>query len=69
MIYGIAADPVTASGGRPAEEVPLRRLMKYLCSNATPGKDIVDYEACRACVSQCAYGRRLLRELERENWP
>lgn len=66
MIYGIASDPVLCSSGRPAEEVPARKLAQYLCSRAVGPDGKALPRMCQRCESQCAYGRRAIKEMTKE---
>lgn len=63
MRYGVVADVVQCSGGRPAEDVPEHKLHLYLCEVARD-KGKIYPRACRICESPCKYGKRYLKMLE-----
>ena len=57
-IWPIPADPVGYD--KTAEEVPVKFLKRFLCSNARPTTRTLRLEACRTCESPCAYGKRMV---------
>ena len=59
MSFGMAANPVQCSGGKPAEDVEEHKLSRYLCDVASDSKGTYP-RACKICESQCAYGKRYL---------
>lgn len=66
-IWPIPSNPVQSKAIRPAEEVPARWLINYLCSEARPTTQTLYLDACRRCESSCAYGKRLYAIKERES--